>query len=205
VTSHLHTCSQIPVCRSADKQLSHKSDTQSDSSSGNENRQGYHIASTPLHNKPQKLFRSYVQRIFKALGLSAGFNLLAKLFGWPVHEEKKAVMKKDRVMATLRCVVHLVSTSGAIAPLILNASNYYIGGELSGSASQDSQKLGALLFAAKLHKLFMLACLSTIVITYIRKDLAFGEGVPFGTIFSAGQFKDLTFLWSPELWGSVYQ
>jgi hypothetical protein len=114
-------------------------------------------------------------------------------------------MKKDRVMATLRCVVHLVSTSGAIAPLILNASNYYIGGELSGSASQDSQKLGALLFAAKLHELFMLACLSTIVITYIRKDLAFGEGVPFGTIFSAGQFKDLTFLWSPELWGSVYQ
>jgi hypothetical protein len=146
-----------------------------------------------------------VQRIFKALGLSAGFNLLAKLFGWPVHEEKKAVMKKDRVMATLRCVVHLVSTSGAIALLILNASNYYIGGELSGSASQDSQKLGALLFAAKLHELFMLASLSTIFITYIRKELAFGEGVPFGTIFSAGQFKDLTFLWSPELWGAVYQ
>jgi hypothetical protein len=165
----------------------------------------YHIPGATPQPRPRKTSRSYVQRIFKALGLSAGFNLFAKLFGWPVREEKKAVMKKDRMMATLRCIVHLVPMSGAVALLILNGSNHYIGGELSGSAGQDSQKLGALLFAAKLHELFMLASLSAIVITYIRKELAFGEGVPFGTVFAAGQFKDLTFLWSPELWGSVYQ
>jgi hypothetical protein len=182
-----------------------KSNTHSDSSSGDHVRPRGHLTSTPTQPRPPRTFHSYVQRIFKALGLSAGFNLLAKVFGWPVHEEKKAVMKKDRLMATLRCIVHLVPASGAIALLVLNGSNHYIGGELSGSAGQDSQKLGALLFAAKLHELFMLASLGAIVITYIRKELAFGEGVPFGTIFSAGQFKDLTFLWSPELWGSIYQ
>jgi hypothetical protein len=46
--------------------------------------------------------------------------------------------------------------------------------------------------------------LSAIIITYIRKELVFGNGIPFGTVFSATQFKDLTFLWSPELWGTVY-
>jgi hypothetical protein len=123
---------------------------------------------------------------------------------WPVTETKKVVMEKSQPKATLRCIVHLVPISAAIALLVLNGSNHYIGGELSGASGQDNQKLAALLFAAKLHELFMLASLSTIVITYIRKELVFGGGVPFGTVFSATQFKDLTFLWSPELWGAVY-
>jgi hypothetical protein len=113
-------------------------------------------------------------------------------------------MTQSRLKATLRCVVHVVPVSAAIALLVLNASNHYIGGELSGASGQDTQKLAALLFAAKLHELFMLASLSAMVITYIRKELVFGDGVPFGTVFSASQFKDLTFLWSPELWGTVY-
>jgi hypothetical protein len=164
-----------------------------------------HIQTTVNHPEPPRTFRSRVQHIFKALGLSAGFNLLAKVLGWPVYEDKKVVMQRSRPMATLRCAVHLVPIAAAISLLVLNGSNHYIGGELSGSRGQDSQKLGALLFAAKLHELFMLASLSAIVISYVRKELAFGEGVPFGTVFSASQFKDLTFLWSPELWGSIYQ
>jgi predicted membrane channel-forming protein YqfA (hemolysin III family) len=91
------------------------------------------------------------------MGLSAGFNLLAKLFGWLVTEEKKVVMGRNKLTATLRCIVHLVPISAAIALLILNGSNHYIGGELSGANQQDSQNLGALLFAANLHELLMLA------------------------------------------------
>ncbi|KAH8693338.1 hypothetical protein GQ44DRAFT_765280 [Phaeosphaeriaceae sp. PMI808] len=155
-------------------------------------------------SQPYRGFRSYLQQLFKALGLSAGFNLLAKKCGWPVTEKKKVVMKKSKFKATLRCVIHLVPVSAAIALLVLNGSNHYIGGELTGTNGQDTQKLAALLFAAKLHALFMLASLSAIVITYIRKELVFGNGVPFGIVFSANQFKDLTFLWSPELWGTVY-
>jgi hypothetical protein len=143
--------------------------------------------------------------VFKALGLSVGYNLLAKLAGWPVSENKKPVMKKNNWKATLRCIVHLVPILAALALLILNGLNLYIGGELSGTVGQDSQKLGALLFAAKLHELFMLASLGAILMTHIRKELAFGDGVPFGTVFSATQFKDLTFIWSPELWGSIRQ
>jgi hypothetical protein len=122
-----------------------------------------------------------------------------------VYEEKKVVMTKSRPMALLRCMVHLIPISAAIVLLVFNGSNYYVGGELSGASNQDSQKLGALLFAAKLHELFMLASLGAIVVTHVRKQLVFGQGVAFGTVFSGTQFKDLTFLWSPELWGSVYQ
>lgn len=160
--------------------------------------------STRDQPQPRSIFRSWIQRAFKTLGLSAGFNLLAKIFGWPTIEEKKVVMQRSKLRATLHCVVHLVPTSAAIALLVLNGSNHYIGGELTGSVGQDSQKLSALLFAAKLHELFMLASLSAIVITWIRKELVFGHGVAFGAVFSASQFKDLTFLWSPELWGTVY-
>jgi hypothetical protein len=155
-------------------------------------------------SKPYRGLRSYVQQLFKTLGLSTGFNLLAKKMDWPVTETKKVVMKQSKSKATLRCIVHIVPISAAIALLVLNGSNHYIGGELSGAAGQDNQKLAALLFASKLHELFMLASLSAIVITYIRKELVFGDGVPFGTVFSATQFKDLTFLWSPELWGTIY-
>lgn len=158
----------------------------------------------PVRSQPPRTYRSRIQHIFKALGLSAFFNLVAKKSGWPVTEEKKVVMKKNRLRATLRCVVHLIPISAAGALLVLNGSNHYIGGELSGAKDQDNQKLAALLFAAKLHELFMLASLSAIVITYIRKELVFGDGVPFGAVFSPTQFKDLTFLWSPELWGAVY-
>ncbi|EMD58652.1 hypothetical protein COCSADRAFT_204254 [Bipolaris sorokiniana ND90Pr] len=177
--------------------------TTSNSFSDSSDRQ-YILQNACNNSQPDRGFRSHLQQIFKALGLSAGFNLLAKNCGWPVTEKKKVVMKRNKLKATLRCVVHLVPVSAAIALLILNGSNHYIGGELSGAVGQDTQKLAALLFAAKLHELFMLASLSAMVITYIRKELVFGDGVPFGTVFSATQFKDLTFLWSPELWGTIY-
>jgi hypothetical protein len=113
-------------------------------------------------------------------------------------------MSRNRVMATVRCVVHLIPISAAVLLVALNASNYWIGGELAGVSGQDAQKLGALAFAAKLHELFMLASLSAIVIMNIRKEVVFGQGIPFGTLFAATQIKDLAFLWSPEFWGTVY-
>ncbi|KAF2178150.1 hypothetical protein K469DRAFT_339972 [Zopfia rhizophila CBS 207.26] len=124
--------------------------------------------------------------------------------GLPITENKKIRMKKDRALATLRCVVHFVPLSTALALLVLHGPSHYIGGELSGATGQHSQKLAALLFAAKLHELFLLAPLGALLITHIRKELVFGNGVPFGTVFSGERFRDLAFLWSPELWGTVY-
>lgn len=113
-------------------------------------------------------------------------------------------MSKSRTEAVLRCAIHVVPISAAIGLVSLNASQYYIGGELSGKHGQDNEKLAALQFTAKLHELLMLASIGTIVFTYIRRELVLGEGVPFGAIFAGLQFESISLFWSMEFWGIVY-
>jgi hypothetical protein len=147
-----------------------------------------------------------VSAILETAGLTVLYGPLAKLFGWENEkEEKKVVINKDRTLATVRCLIHVIPVAAALALIALNASNYYIGGELSGPSGQDFEKLAALQFAAKLHELLMLASLGTMLITYIRRELAFGAGLPFGAVFSGLQFRDISFLWAPEMWGAIYQ
>lgn len=147
----------------------------------------------------------HISALLQATGLTILYTPLAKVFGWQHEkEEKKIVMDKNRTVAILRCTVHIIPVGAALALLAVNASNYYIGGELAGPSGEDFQKLAALQFAAKLHELFMLTSLGTLLITYIRRELAFGEGLPFGAIFSGLQFREISFLWSPEMWGTIY-
>ncbi|KAI9884309.1 MAG: hypothetical protein M1823_003895 [Watsoniomyces obsoletus] len=58
-------------------------------------------------------------------------------------------------------------------------------------------------FVAKLHELTVNASLAAMIFYYIRQELALGRGVPFGAIFAGLQFRDISFLWSPEFWGTV--
>ncbi|GAB7352060.1 hypothetical protein MBLNU459_g2567t2 [Dothideomycetes sp. NU459] len=94
--------------------------------------------------------------------------------------------------------------AAALVIVIFNVNGYYIGGELSGATGQDEQKLAALQFAAKLHELLMIASLSEVVFTWLRKELAFGRGVPFGAFFVGLQFDTLSTFWAPEFWAIVY-
>ncbi|KAJ9663789.1 hypothetical protein H2201_005510 [Coniosporium apollinis] len=113
-------------------------------------------------------------------------------------------MYKNRIYALLRCLVHIIPVSLALLLVVLNASGHYIGGELTGENNQDVSKLNGLSFAAKLHELFMLASLTTVIFTYIRRELAFGDGLPFGAVFAGLQFTTVSFLWSAEFFGTIY-
>jgi hypothetical protein len=70
--------------------------------------------------------------------------------------------------------------------------------------NQDTQKLAALQFAAKLHELLMLTSIGTVMFAYIREQMAFGEGVTIGTLFAGQQFSSINNLWSMEFWSAVY-
>jgi hypothetical protein len=154
----------------------------------------------------QTKYAQKIRAFLRVIRMTILYPPLAKRFNWThEEEEKKIVVDKNRPLALIRCVVYLVPLAAALTLVILNASNHYIGGELSGPSGQDFEKLAALQFAAKLHELLMLASLATVLMTHIRKELAFGEGIPFGTMFAAQQFKDISFLWSPELWGVMYK
>ncbi|GKZ89920.1 hypothetical protein AnigIFM63604_007279 [Aspergillus niger] len=141
--------------------------------------------------------------LLKNIGITSFYNTCCKLCGIEVTERPKVFMDRSKTLASIRCVLHVVPVSAAFALIMLNSTGYYIGGELSGTSGQDAEKLAALTFAAKLHELLMLASLGSILITYIRRELAFGEGLPFGAIFTSLQFQDISFLWSLSMWGSV--
>lgn len=50
----------------------------------------------------------------------------------------------------------------------------------------------------------MLASLTTIVFTYLRRELVFGEGIPYGALCAGLEIDNFSFLYSPELWSAVW-
>ncbi|KAI9892258.1 MAG: hypothetical protein M1814_001717 [Vezdaea aestivalis] len=119
------------------------------------------------------------------------------------REPRKVALTKNRWWAAARCVIHLPSVGVSIVLLYLNLGDVYLGGELIGQSGQDSVKLGALQFAAKLHELAIHASLAAILYTYIRRELLARGGLPFGALVAGQRFKDLSYLWSTEFWGAV--
>lgn len=82
-------------------------------------------------------------------------------------EEKKIAFRRDYTHALVYgLVIHLLPAGAALALIVLNSTQYYVGGELAGPSGQDAEKLGALNFAAKLHELLMLASLAAVLFAY---------------------------------------
>ena len=119
-------------------------------------------------------------------------------------EERKVAIYRNRFVAALRCSIHVIPISAAMALVIINLAQYYVGGELAGPVGQDDQKLGALQFAAKLHELLMIASLATVVFTYVRREMVMGEGVPFGALSAGLEIDKASFLYSPEPCSAVW-
>ncbi|KAL4894452.1 hypothetical protein BDV59DRAFT_175499 [Aspergillus ambiguus] len=149
-------------------------------------------------------FLDHLHALLKNIGITFIRNLWSKLSGADFTEERKVFMSRSKTIAAVRSILHILPVGAALGLLVLNSIGYYIGGELSGRSGQDAEKLAALSFAAKIHELTMLASLGAVLITYIRKELAFGDGLPFGALFSGLQFQDISFLWSLEMWGTIY-
>jgi hypothetical protein len=123
---------------------------------------------------------------------------------WNIEEEKKPVIDRSRGLAFLRCFVHIIPVAACCVLVAFNTKSYYIGGNLAGPIAPDNEKLFGLQFAAKVLELFALASIGAILLTHLRKELTLGEGLPFGAIFSAQQFHDISILWSLELWGTIF-
>ncbi|KAK4216800.1 hypothetical protein QBC37DRAFT_385099 [Rhypophila decipiens] len=120
------------------------------------------------------------------------------------EEEKKEVISKHRGVALLRSFIHIIPIFTAAIVIFFNASEYYIGGELEGNTDQDTEKLAALQFAAKVHELFMITSIGYLVVTYIKREMISNEGIPFGAVFSPTQFQNISFLWSAAMWGIIF-
>ena len=146
---------------------------------------------------------SLLQTLLKTLRLKALYSLTSKWHGSTV-EEKKVAIYKSRKHAAIQCAIHILPVLAVITIVGINLLQFYIGGELSGVKGEDFEKLAALQFAAKLHELLMLASLGAIVFTAIRRELAFGDGVPFGAVFAGLAIDSISTLWSMEFWSVIF-
>jgi len=148
--------------------------------------------------------QSQLSTLLQTLKLRIVYSIAARCGGGQTKEETKVAMRKHRGHALWHCMIHILPVAAAFVLVVLNCKQHYIGGELSGANGQDVEKLGGLQFAAKIHELLMMASLGTIIFTYVRRELVFGAGIPFGALFVGFQIDSISLLWSPEFIGTIY-
>ena len=77
----------------------------------------------------------------------------------------------------------------------MNWNTYYSGTSTHNQAYYQ--------FGAKIHEMTAQASLAAVVFSYVRYELALGQGLPFGALFSGLQISQASYLWSMEFWGSI--
>ena len=148
---------------------------------------------------PWASFKSGSKVLFRALGLNLiiiGLRSLRHLaVGKGYDEPTKIAIRKNRQTALLRALIHLVPMGVALWEVIFNWNTYYVGSTIQNQALYQ--------FGAKLHEMTAQASIAAVVFSFIRYEISFGQGLPFGAIFSGLQVSQASYLWSMEFWGSV--
>lgn len=132
----------------------------------------------------------------RALGLNIIRSLNPQnLIGKKSEERVKIAIRHSRTTAVLRALIHVIPVGVSLWEVVLNWNTYYVG---SFKYNQIYYQFGA-----KAHEITIQASLATIVFSYIRHEMAIGQGLPFGALFSGLQINQISYLWSMELWGSI--
>ena len=134
----------------------------------------------------------------RALGLAIfahAFTKLGHLTGRGLHESVKIAIRKDRAIALLRNLIHLIPVSVSLCEIVLNWNTYYVGVSIYNQAVYQ--------LIAKTHEIAIQASLAAVVFSYIRHEMTTGKGIPFGALLSGLQISQLSYLWSMEFWGAL--
>ena len=152
----------------------------------------------PLPTLPRNWSRvsNEISIFLRGLGLGIVVTTFHGLFNRDFSEPEKVVIRKSRLTALLRMFIHIVPMGVALAEIILNMKGHYLGSEFN--------KQSYVQFAAKAHELTMQASLATIVLSLIRYEVTSREGLPFGAFLGSLQFYQISYLWSIELWSSIF-
>ena len=121
--------------------------------------------------------------------------LLHRLKGKDLGEPLKVAIRRHRIIALARSLIHLVPVGITLWLVALNWNTYYVG---SFTYDQVYYQLGA-----KVLEIMIQASLAATLLAYVRYELVHGEGLPFGALFSGLQVSQISYLWSTEFWGSM--
>ncbi|KAL3418074.1 hypothetical protein PVAG01_09789 [Phlyctema vagabunda] len=112
-------------------------------------------------------------------------------------ERPKIVKSQNRATAFLHFVIfHAIPIAGALVLIYLNLRRRFYGPTI-GNWVQSLQ------FVAKAHEMLMTLSIVTVMVAYLQHLLTGKRYVPFGAIFSAYQVTSISYLWSPELRGTL--
>ena len=112
------------------------------------------------------------------------------------QEPSKIAIRRSRIIAILRgLAIHTVPLGLSLFEVVLNWRGYFYGSEFN--------RLAYYQIGAKVHEISIQASLAMIVLSSIRREIALGEGIPFGVFLGGIQFVQPSYLWSTELWSSI--
>ena len=131
----------------------------------------------------------------RSMGLGILVSTFQGFFTKNFLEPEKVAIRKSRITALLRALIHVMPLGLAIFEIILNWKGHYAG--------RNFDKQNHLQFAAKAHEIFMQASTATVILSYIRYQISAGNGMPFGAVLGSLQFTQVSYLWSAELWSAV--
>ncbi|KAI4268412.1 MAG: hypothetical protein L6R38_007850 [Xanthoria sp. 2 TBL-2021] len=151
----------------------------------------------PLPSAPRvtglQSYFAYAKTTLRSLGLNVFVYVLQHFLGINLNEIPKKPFHRDRLLALLRSMVHILPFTIAMGEVIINWRGYYVGANIDG--------LNYMQFAAKLHEMAMQSSLAVIVFCYVRHVLFSGDALPIGAFLSGLQLTQISYLWSMELWG----
>ena len=133
--------------------------------------------------------------LLRGFGLGIVVTSFQGFFTKNFPEPEKVALRRSRITAILRTMIHVVPIGVAIFEIVLNLKGHFVG------AHFDKQNY--LQFAAKAHEIAMQASMATILLSYIRYQISVGKGMPFGAVLSGLHFFQVNYLWSVELWSSL--
>ena len=110
-------------------------------------------------------------------------------------EPEKIALRKSRISAILKTLVHALPLTIAFFEIFLNWEGRYVG--------KSFNKQNYLQFVAKGHEITMQASVATILLSFIRYQITIGQGMPFGAVLGGLEFLHASYLWSMEFWSSI--
>lgn len=140
--------------------------------------------------------------LLKVIPRALGFGLITHALrglrhpaGRGLHEPIKIAIRRNRLIALSRSLIHVVPVGIAIYEIILNWNTFYVGTRTYSPVMYQ--------LMAKVHEIMMQASIATFILSFVRRKLALGEDIPFGLLFSGLQVSQISYLWSMEFWGSL--
>lgn len=133
----------------------------------------------------------------RAFYRSIQFQIVPQATKWRnSHELKKTAIYRSRKAAIFHALVHIIPLTTATTIVILNVRTMFIG-------SVSTNVITAIRFASKLLEVLMQASIAAVVLACVRTRVLRSHELPFGGLTTPFTVKDLSSLWSLELWSCL--